>query len=78
MCCAAIFERLRTVLHESSIDKRVQYMIEVMFAVRKDGFKVSFSFHITDWDYKKGVLLSYCKGVVYPGCCILLVCVYNI
>lgn len=36
---AAIFERLRNILHESQIDKRVQYMIEVMFAIRKDGFK---------------------------------------
>lgn len=36
---SAIFERLRNVLHESAIDKRVQYMIEVMFAIRKDGFK---------------------------------------
>jgi len=35
-----VFERLRTILHEAQIDKRVQYMIEVMFAVRKDGFKV--------------------------------------
>ncbi|XP_053265633.1 pre-mRNA-splicing factor CWC22 homolog [Podarcis raffonei] len=35
----AIFDRLRHVLHESETDKRVQYMIEVMFAVRKDGFK---------------------------------------
>ncbi|KAH1185071.1 hypothetical protein KIL84_013012 [Mauremys mutica] len=35
----AIFDRLRHVLHESKIDMRVQYMIEVMFAVRKDGFK---------------------------------------
>ncbi|XP_021344403.1 pre-mRNA-splicing factor CWC22 homolog, partial [Mizuhopecten yessoensis] len=35
----AIFERLRNILHEGMIDKRVQYMIEVMFAVRKDGFK---------------------------------------
>jgi pre-mRNA-splicing factor CWC22 len=26
-------------LHEGSIDKRVQYMIEVVFAIRKDGFK---------------------------------------
>ena len=26
-------------LHESSLDKRTQYMIEVMFQVRKDGFK---------------------------------------
>lgn len=36
---SAIFERLRNILHESTIDKRVQYMIEVMFAIRKDGFK---------------------------------------
>ena len=35
----AIFESLRTVLHESNLDKRTQYMIEVMFQVRKDGFK---------------------------------------
>ncbi|KAL3855231.1 hypothetical protein ACJMK2_014451 [Sinanodonta woodiana] len=35
----AIFERLRNVLHEGTIDTRVQYMIEVMFAIRKDGFK---------------------------------------
>ncbi|NWH57390.1 CWC22 factor, partial [Geococcyx californianus] len=35
----AIFDRLRHILHESKIDMRVQYMIEVMLAVRKDGFK---------------------------------------
>ncbi|KAI8496518.1 pre-mRNA-splicing factor cwc22 [Branchiostoma belcheri] len=35
----AIFERLRSILHEAQIDKRVQYMIEVMFAVRKDNFQ---------------------------------------
>ena len=36
----AIFERLRHVLHEvTGLDKRTQYMIEVMFQVRKDGFK---------------------------------------
>lgn len=29
----AIFERLRHVLHEAKLDKRVQYMIEVMFQV---------------------------------------------
>ena len=29
----AIFESLRTVLHESTLDKRTQYMIEVMFQV---------------------------------------------
>ena len=31
-------------MHEAQIDKRVQYMIEVMFAVRKDGFKVKTKF----------------------------------
>ena len=35
----AIFERLRNILHDGVIEKRVQYMIEVMFAIRKDGFK---------------------------------------
>ena len=44
MCFVAVFERLRTILHEAQIDKRVQYMIEVMFAVRKDGFKVNKQF----------------------------------
>eukprot|EP00731_Ephydatia_muelleri_P023620 Em0015g1203a len=34
-----VFESLRGILHQGLIDKRVQYMIEVMFAVRKDGFK---------------------------------------
>ncbi|KAK2552304.1 Pre-mRNA-splicing factor CWC22-like protein [Acropora cervicornis] len=34
-----VFERLRNILHSAEIDKRVQYMIEVMFAIRKDGFK---------------------------------------
>ena len=38
-----MFERLRNILHSAEIDKRVQYMIEVMFAIRKDGFKVSMS-----------------------------------
>ena len=41
MCFSAIFERLRSVLHEGQLEQRVQYMVEVMFAVRKDGFKVS-------------------------------------
>ncbi|CAL1525845.1 unnamed protein product [Lymnaea stagnalis] len=35
----SIFERLRNVLHEGQLDVRVQYMVEVMFAIRKDGFK---------------------------------------
>ncbi len=36
----ATFERFRSILHDSEIDKRVQYMIEVLFQVRKDKFKV--------------------------------------
>ncbi|XP_023232118.1 pre-mRNA-splicing factor CWC22 homolog isoform X1 [Centruroides sculpturatus] len=35
----AIFDRLRSILHDAKVDKRVQYMIEVMFAIRKDKFK---------------------------------------
>jgi pre-mRNA-splicing factor CWC22 len=35
----AVFERFRSILHEASIDKRIQYMIEVLFQVRKDKFK---------------------------------------
>ncbi|KAK5665773.1 pre-mRNA-splicing factor cwc22 [Batrachochytrium dendrobatidis] len=35
----AVFERFRSILHESQIDKRTQYMIEVLFQVRKDKFK---------------------------------------
>ncbi|CAM9644080.1 unnamed protein product [Heterosigma akashiwo] len=35
----AIFERFRGILHEGDIDKRVQYTIEGLFAVRKAGFE---------------------------------------
>ena len=35
----AIFERFRSILHEGKIDKRVQYMIEVLFQIRKEKFK---------------------------------------
>jgi len=34
-----IFDKFRDVLHEASLDKRVQYMVEVLFQVRKDNFK---------------------------------------
>ncbi len=34
----AVFERFRGILHEGSIDTRVQYTIEALFAVRKGGF----------------------------------------
>lgn len=35
----AVFERFRAILHESGVDKRVQYMIEVLFQVRREKFK---------------------------------------
>lgn len=35
----AIFEMLRNILHEGQLEKRIQYMIEVVFQIRKDGFK---------------------------------------
>lgn len=35
----SIFERFRGILHEGEIDKRVQYNIENLFAVRKSKFK---------------------------------------
>lgn len=34
----AVFERFRSILHEAQIDKRIQYMIEVLFQVRRDKF----------------------------------------
>ena len=33
-----IFERMRGILHEGDIDKRVQYMIEGLHLVRKNKF----------------------------------------
>lgn len=35
----AVFDQFRSILHEADIDKRVQYMIEVLFQVRKDKYK---------------------------------------
>ena len=35
----SIFERFRGILHEGQIDKRVQYTIENLFAIRKTNFK---------------------------------------
>ncbi|KAI9858994.1 MAG: pre-mRNA-splicing factor cwc22 [Vezdaea acicularis] len=34
-----VFDQFRNILHEAGIDKRVQYMIEVLFQVRKDKYK---------------------------------------
>ncbi|RKP26230.1 armadillo-type protein [Syncephalis pseudoplumigaleata] len=35
----AVFERFRGILHEAQIDKRTQYMIEVLFQVRREKYK---------------------------------------
>ncbi|KAI9681445.1 MAG: pre-mRNA-splicing factor cwc22 [Caeruleum heppii] len=35
----AVFDQFRSILHEADIDKRVQYMIEVLFQARKDRYK---------------------------------------
>lgn len=36
----SVFERFRAILHEGAIDRRCQYMIEGLFAVRKVRWKV--------------------------------------
>ncbi|XP_002968275.2 pre-mRNA-splicing factor CWC22 homolog [Selaginella moellendorffii] len=38
-CFQMIFDRFRAVLHEGEIDKRVQFMIEGVFALRKSNFQ---------------------------------------
>ncbi|KAL2181772.1 uncharacterized protein P884DRAFT_296044 [Thermothelomyces heterothallicus CBS 202.75] len=35
----AVFDQFRNILHEADIDRRTQYMIEVLFQVRKDRYK---------------------------------------
>ncbi|CAG8449660.1 14259_t:CDS:2 [Acaulospora colombiana] len=34
-----VFDRFRAILHEANVEKRVQYMIEVLFQIRKDKYK---------------------------------------
>lgn len=34
-----VFERFRTILHQGELETRVQYMIEVLFQVRKEGYQ---------------------------------------
>ncbi|KAL5972192.1 hypothetical protein TSMEX_000060 [Taenia solium] len=36
---AGIFEHLRRILNESQCDKRISYMIEVLFQIRRDGWR---------------------------------------
>ena len=35
----AVFDQLRTILHDSEVEKRTQYQIEVLFQIRKDKFR---------------------------------------
>ncbi|KAK3375308.1 hypothetical protein B0H63DRAFT_482546 [Podospora didyma] len=35
----AVFDQFRNILHEADIDRRTQYMVEVLFQVRKDRYK---------------------------------------
>lgn len=39
-----VFERFRGILHEGEIDKRVQFLIEGLFAIRKAKFQVLSTF----------------------------------
>ena len=54
---AGIFERFRGILHEGEIDKRVQFLIEGLFATRKAKFQVhtfcvwSLSVHSNSFTY---------------------------
>ena len=35
----AVFDQLRNILHDSEVEKRTQYQIEVLFQIRKDKFR---------------------------------------
>src|SRR5947209_17194066 len=35
----AVIDQFRSILHESDVEKRTQYMIEVLFQIRKDRYK---------------------------------------
>ncbi|KAH0273463.1 MIF4G-domain-containing protein, partial [Aureobasidium melanogenum] len=35
----AVYDQFRSILHQADIDKRTQYMVEVLFQVRKDRYK---------------------------------------
>lgn len=38
----AVFDTLRSILHSDRVASRVQDMIEVLYAIRKDRFKVNY------------------------------------
>lgn len=39
----AVFDQLRSILHDSEVEKRTQYQIEVLFQIRKDKFRDNLS-----------------------------------
>jgi len=49
----SVFERLRAILHEGAIDKRCQYMIEGLFAVRK----------VSGWPEQPGSMKVSCSAI---------------
>lgn len=44
----SVFECLRTILHEGTIEKRSQFIIEGLFAIRKAGFETAGFKSVTD------------------------------
>lgn len=59
----AIFDRLRSILNDSDIDKRIQYMIEVIFHIRKDKFQVFFAIFVCNFVHKNQMELHQrCSG----------------
>lgn len=73
---AGIFERFRGILHEGEIDKRVQYLIENLFATRKAKFQVEWFESICLCDgnlYRNKTLRAYnllfsCPFAGAPSC----------
>ena len=56
-----VYDSLRAILNDGKLDVRVQYMIEVMFAIRKDGFKVCIP-------YECSVFVCVCMCVSCVSC----------
>lgn len=61
-----VFERIRGILTEATIDKRVQYMIDVLFAVRKDKYKVQD--YLSSFYVSCGVVSECCRVTGLSGC----------
>lgn len=73
---SGIFERFRGILHEGEIDKRVQFMIEGLFAVRKARFQVTLEVaHILLVQSFNAQLLRCCRWLYNELSIIYCVCV---